>query len=129
VPANDATVYVLLLYEVDGTLQSTNYTYSATESVATVLATRTPCTMPGANKLTLTWMPGTGVTAHALWLDTAGVGSSNMYTLCHFTATSAACTIAYIFPVATFVHVLKTSPAADVVDKDCAEVSAPALNR
>jgi len=91
IPANVATVYVRLWYEIDETWQSIDYTYSATQSTAPVLTTPTPGlgTVLGVSNVTFTWTAGTGVTAYELNLGTAGVGSSNVYVSGHITATSA----------------------------------------
>jgi len=82
------TLYVRLWYLIDDTWQYTDYTYSATPSVAPVLTTPTPGTVLGTSNVTFTWTPGTGPTLYDFWLSTAGVGTHDLYVSGRTTATS-----------------------------------------
>ena len=83
------TVYVRLLWLVNGAWQSIDYVYSATQSVAPVLTTPTPGTQLGASNITFTWTPGAGPTLYDFWLGTKGVASDNVYVSGRITTTSA----------------------------------------
>ena len=85
------TVYVRLLWLVNGAWQSNDYTYSATQSVAPALTTPTPNvgTVLGASNVAFTWTAGTGPTLYDFWLGTKGVGSDNVYVSGYITTTSA----------------------------------------
>ena len=82
------TVYVRLWYLIDDTWQYTDYTYSATPSVAPVLTAPTPGSVLGSSNVTFTWTAGTGPTLYDFWLSTNGVGTDDLYVSGHITTTS-----------------------------------------
>ena len=82
------TLYVRLWYLIDDTWQYTDYTYSATPSVAPVLTSPTPGSILGTSNVTFTWTPGTGPTLYDFWLSNNGVGTDDLYVSGRTTATS-----------------------------------------
>ena len=75
IPANGATLYVSLYYEIDGVWYSRPYTF--TEATAPSLTSPTASILGGAT--TFTWSVGTGASNFALWIGTSA-GSKNLYT-------------------------------------------------
>ncbi|MGA3047863.1 MAG: hypothetical protein ABSD67_14630, partial [Terracidiphilus sp.] len=91
VPMNGATVYAELWSDINGTWQSTIYTF--TEGAGGATPTRAALITPAAGSVlsfstTFTWSAGAGVTKYALWLGTTS-GASDLYNSGYITATSA----------------------------------------
>ena len=78
VPANGATLYVRLWYELNGNWDYTDYTF--TEDVAPALTSPTSSPLGGPTQFT--WNPGTGSTMFALWIGTTP-GTHDVYTTGH----------------------------------------------
>ena len=76
IPANGATLYVTLNFEVNEHWYSRSYPF--TEAQAPVLTSPTASTLAGAT--TFTWSAGTGASNFALWLGTTGPDTKDFYT-------------------------------------------------
>jgi hypothetical protein len=88
-PAIGATVYARLWSYISGAWQYTDYTYTESGTPAkAVLTTPTPGNPFTSTSESFTWTTGNGVTLYDLYLGTTGVGSDNLYTTGHITATS-----------------------------------------
>jgi hypothetical protein len=79
-PANGATVYARLYWEIDAVWKSADYTYTeAPSSAPPALVTPTPGSVLTGSTVSFTWTASVGVTSYQLELGTTGVGSSNLY--------------------------------------------------
>ena len=96
IPQNGVDIYVTLRQLVNGTWQSTVYTF--TEPGATTPATLTATVSPGpspsssgtlTSPATFSWNNGQGPTEYELYLGTKGAGTANLYNSGETTATQA----------------------------------------
>ena len=78
IPANGATLYVSLWYELNGNWIYKSYTF--TEAQPPTLTSPTSSPISGSTKFT--WSPGTGSSMFALWIGTSP-GTHNVYTSGH----------------------------------------------
>ena len=78
IPANGATLYVSLWYELNGSWTYTPYTF--TEAAPPSLTS--PTSSPLSGSTIFTWNPGTESTMFALWIGTTS-GTHNVYTSGH----------------------------------------------
>ena len=78
IPANGATLYVSLWYELNGNWAYKAYTF--TEAAPPSLTSPTSSPISGSTKFT--WSPGTGSSMFALWIGTSP-GTNNLYTSGH----------------------------------------------
>ncbi len=79
-PANGATLYARLYWEIDAAWHSADYTYTeAPSSAPPALVTPAPGSVLKGSSVAFTWTASVGVTEYQLWLGTTGVGSSNLY--------------------------------------------------
>ena len=78
IPANGATLYVSLWYELNGVWIYKTYTF--TEAQPPTLTSPTSSPISGSTKFT--WNPGTGSSMFALWIGTSP-GTNNVYTSGH----------------------------------------------
>jgi sugar lactone lactonase YvrE len=89
-PTDGLPVYARLLWLINGTWHSADYTYTASGSpTPATLNTPTPGSTLTSSSVTFTWLPGSGVSHYEFWVGTTGVGSSNLYNSGNVTATSA----------------------------------------
>jgi hypothetical protein len=86
-PTHGATIYVRLSYRINGTWQSTDYTYTESPSAPAVLTSPTPGSVLGTTNVVFSWTPGAGVTVYDLYLGTTA-GSANLYNSASVTTTS-----------------------------------------
>ena len=90
------TIYATLSSYVNGQWESNSYTYSASSSTVTPVAAALTSPKAGStltgSSATFTWTAGTGVTQYELDLGTTGVGSTNLSSTGHTTATTASIT-------------------------------------
>jgi hypothetical protein len=92
-PTNGAKIYARLYSDIAGTWSSIDYTYTEAGSpVPAALTTPTPGSTLSGSSTTFMWTAGVEVTSYQLVLGTAGVGSYNLYSTGHTTATSASVT-------------------------------------
>jgi len=89
-PINGATVYVRLYTELNGSLLSIDYTYTAVTLTAATLKSPTPGSTFASASETFTWTTATGATDYALFLGSTGPGSYNLYDSGNLTGTSLA---------------------------------------
>jgi hypothetical protein len=94
IPTYGQKIYARLYSESDAGIWSTvDYLYTEAGSpVPAVLTTPAPGSTLTGSTATFKWTAGGGVVSYQLNLGTTGVGSSNLYTSGHTTATSAAVT-------------------------------------
>jgi hypothetical protein len=93
-PTTGATIYVRLLSYINGAWQYIDYTYTEATLAgsAAVLNSPAPGSVLTGSTVTFGWTAGTDATEYDLYLGTTGVGSNNLYTSGHVTATSATVT-------------------------------------
>ena len=88
-PRNGLPVYVELFSYIDGTLESTNYTYmTAGTTTQAALTTPTPGSKLTGTSVAFAWTPGNAAKNFELWVGNTGIGSSNLYNSGYVTATS-----------------------------------------
>ncbi len=87
------TIYATLSSFVNGQWESNSYTYAASTNTVTPVASVLTSPAAGStltgSSATFTWTAGTGVTQYELDLGTTGVGSTNLSSTGHTTATAA----------------------------------------
>jgi hypothetical protein len=92
-PTYGQTIYARLFSNIAGTWQSVDYAYTeAGTPVPAALKTPAPGAVLSGSGATFTWTAGGGVQSYNLFLGTTGVGSLNLYSSGHTTATSAGVT-------------------------------------
>ncbi|HEY1159704.1 MAG TPA: S53 family peptidase, partial [Terracidiphilus sp.] len=91
IPANGATLYARLFWEINGVWHHADYTYTeAPSSAPPALVTPIPGSVLTGSTVAFTWTASVGVTSYQLDLGTTGVGSSNLYNSGGTTATTKA---------------------------------------
>jgi sugar lactone lactonase YvrE len=90
-PTNGETIYAELWAYVNNAWVTTNYTFKAVDTVATITSPAPGSTLIGSAQ-TFTWTPAAGASIYALNLGSTGVGSSNLYNSGHITTTSVSVT-------------------------------------
>jgi len=88
-PTNGEPVYVRLLWLINGTWNSADYTYTASGSpTLATMSTPTPGTQLSGTSQAFTWNPGNVATHFELWVGSTGVGTSNVYNSGNVTVTT-----------------------------------------
>ncbi|MGA3263399.1 MAG: chitobiase/beta-hexosaminidase C-terminal domain-containing protein [Terracidiphilus sp.] len=89
IPTNGQPVYVRLYSLLNGTWQSSDYTYTAygSPTLAAMISPAQGSTLAGASQA-FTWSPGNSATHFELWVGTTGVGSANVYNSGNVTVTT-----------------------------------------
>jgi hypothetical protein len=93
-PTTGATIYARLLSYINGAWEYVDYTYTEATLAgsAAVLNSPAPGSVLTGSTVTFGWTAGTDATEYDLYLGTTGVGSNNLYSSGHITATSATVT-------------------------------------
>jgi serine protease len=93
-PTTGATIYARLLSYINGAWEYADYTYTEATLTGTpaVLTSPAPNSVLTGSTVAFAWTAGTNATEYDLYLGTTGVGSNNLYTSGHTTATSATVT-------------------------------------
>jgi hypothetical protein len=80
IPGNGVTVYVRLLYMLNGAWSHIDYTYTESGSpTLPSLVSPAPGSTVTAGANTFTWNPGAGPADYRLYVGTTGIGAANLY--------------------------------------------------
>ncbi len=129
IPTNGVTLYSRLMYQVNGTWYSIDYTYTeAGTSTLPALTSPVPGSTLSGPSATFTWSPGAGPTAYQLLLATNEVGLSNVYNGSATNSTSAAVSGIPTNGVKLYARLLyKLSGAWKSIDYTYTEAGTPTL--